>query len=390
MIKESGTVRGATQPRSGALQYGRDGASRPEFKIMSRVAREEWNRGVSELEGCCFHSYEWSQYTSEKNGASPLYFRWRDMTGGTRSMVVALRSEKRVGGIRLIDSLSLGSLPAARRVEEVSESVSDILGYCRGNGIGAFSVNTFGTPLGSEVLVELGFRVTRRWEFLLDISEDEESLWKRLHSKKRNLIRKGLREKLKIVNGSEVRQVLHFRDLATETWERKARCGIDFPRVGDERFYLTLKERILDKGLGKLYLAYDGDQPVAGAVFAVFNGKVYYMLSSASRTGLEKAAPDLILWTAIRDCQREGHRLLNLGGVSEGELGGKPLEESGLYHFKSRFSADAHCCYKGLIVLQSGRFGFCEFVEGIKSRLFLGASLLKRHGKKELIRRGSV
>jgi lipid II:glycine glycyltransferase (peptidoglycan interpeptide bridge formation enzyme) len=118
--------------------------------------------------------------------------------------------------------------------------------------------------------------------------------------------------------------------------------------------YTTLfrSDRLIDRGLGRLYIAYEGDKPIAGAFFAGFNRKTYYMLSAANGEGLQKAAPDLVLWTALTDYLHEGYKLFNFGGLSEGELNGSPLEESGLFHFKKRFSSQERLCYKGYLELR--------------------------------------
>ena len=230
-------------------------------------------------------------------------------------------------------------------------------------------MHSFGTPFGTEILQELGFSVSKRWEFLIDLYMSEEDLWKKIHSKKRNLIRKGQKTGLQIEKAEHLEQVLQYRELAKETYERKTKQGIPFPEPGDESYYKLLKNKLIDIDLGRLYLAYDEKQVVAGAFFVGYNKKAYYMLSSANDIGLKKSAPDLILWTCMTDYQKEEYKEFNLGGVSESELNNQPLEKSGLYHFKKRFSAEAHPCYKGTLVLRPTTHKIYNFLKVTKSRL---------------------
>ena len=114
-----------------------------------------------------------------------------------------------------------------------------------------------------------------------------------------------------------------------------------------------LKSKLIDKGIGKLYLAYnDGHKCVAGAFFGVFNKTIYYMLSSSSNDGLKLAAPDAILWRAIKDHLSKGYTMFNFGGISESELNGQPLEKSGLYLFKIRFGSIPQLCFHGNLILR--------------------------------------
>jgi lipid II:glycine glycyltransferase (peptidoglycan interpeptide bridge formation enzyme) len=223
--------------------------------------------------------------------------------------------------------------------------------------------------LGTEILQELGFQVEKRWEFLVHIEGSEDELWRRVHTKKRNLIRKGRKEKLGVKRAAEFQDVMQFRALAVETYNRKTQQGVSFPQPAEDTYYRLLKERLIDAGLGRLYMAYEGDQAIGGAFFVGFNATAYYMLSSATEEGLRKAAPDLILWTAMTDFLKEGFRLFNLGGLSERELEGRPLEESGLYHFKKRFGAEVHPCYKGRLILRPTQFKLYSLLKTVKSRL---------------------
>jgi lipid II:glycine glycyltransferase (peptidoglycan interpeptide bridge formation enzyme) len=126
---------------------------------------------------------------------------------------------------------------------------------------------------------------------------------------------------------------------------------------------------LIDSGLGRLYFAYEEREPIAGAFFVGYNKCSYYMLSSAKEKGLQKAAPDLILWTSMKDYQQGGYKVFNFGGLSERELNGDPLEKSGLFHFKKRFSTDEFLCYKGMLILRPVLYKIFDSLKRIKSKL---------------------
>jgi len=320
------------------------------LEIIKDVNPTEWNDGVIRLNGCTFHTYEWSLFSSEVNQEKSIYFRLKN-DGNITAQSFALKTSRTLLKTELFKSLSFGSMPAAKNETSQRDIVEKLIQYAREDGITSISFHSFGTPYGSDILPELGFNVSKRWEFLLDLCDNEEDLWKKIHSKKRNLIKKGQKSGVVVKRCDDISEVLELRQLALATQKRKEDADIDFP-VADESYYISIKKKLIDIGIGRLYLAYEGQRAIAGAFFVGFHDSAYYVLSSADKEGLDKAAPDLILWTCMTDYQKEGYRIFNLGGVSEHDLHGTPLEESGLYHFKKRFSADEVPCYRSELTLR--------------------------------------
>lgn len=329
-----------------------------------------WNGNIIQLDGCTFHSYEWSVVSSKQNNASPLYFRWFNQDGILKFAGIGLLSGKSIAGIASNKTLSLGSLPCGHDNALRKKVIEDIIEYCTLNSISVIKINSFGTPVGSEILAELGFSVSTRWEFIVNLDLDEENLWRNLNAKKRNKIRKGQKANLTVKTVNDMDDVLQLRKLALETQKRKRDKGISFP-VGDEQQYGHLKYNVIDAGIGRMYLAYAGQEPVGGAFFVGFNKKAYYVLSSANQAGLKNAAPDLLLWRSMTDYKKDGYKVFNLGGLSKDELGGQPLGKSGLYQFKTGFSPDVHLCYKGQLVLRPKAFNTFTLLQRIKSKMGL-------------------
>lgn len=344
-----------------------------QLTVSAHVDPGTWDGDVIHLNGNALHSYAWSRYSGETNGATPLYFVLKEPSGQPVAVSFGLYTEKKAL-VRLYSSLSFGSM-AAGSPEHRKDMAHAILSYCRKNRIVVVSMNSFGTPEASEVIPEMGFHSSRRWEFVLPIQGTEKDLWDKIHGKKRNLIRKGQKEGLIVAQETEKERFLLFRNLAAETYERKTSQGISYPLPGDVGVYERMHEHLVVSGLGRLYLAFKKERVVAGAFFVAFNGQIYYMLSSASDEGLKTAAPDLILWTAITDFQKECFRLFNFGGLSESELDGQPLEKSGLYHFKQRFSPEVLACYKGNLVLRPIQHRAYSLVRKTKS---LAVKMLRR------------
>lgn len=336
--------------------------------VSSDVNEPDWDNDIIRLNGCCLHAYKWSVYSAENNSATPLYFQLKDDHNQVVAATFGLWNEKRAG-IRLYSLLSFGSMPAAINASHRRALAAEILAYCRKNKVVKLSMNSFGMPYDSECMNSMGLATTRRWEFILDISNPEEEIWKNFHSKKRNLIRKGEKSGIIVRRGTDLDFLLKYRTLATDTYNRKTSQGIPYPKPLSESQVKRYKERLIDTGIGRMYLAFKDEDVVAGAFFVGCHSSVYYMLSASNDSGLKSAAPDSILWRAIRDYHKEGYGVFNFGGLSEGELDGNPLETSGLYHFKIRFSPEIVPCLKGHIVLRPKNDQLYQTFARIKNRL---------------------
>jgi len=321
------------------------------LEIIQKVNPTEWNEEIVRLNGCSFHTYDWSLFSSEANRSKLIYFRLKGDSNRIIAQSFGLLTSRKVLQADVLKSLSFGSLPAAEDNISQRKMIENLIQYAKEDGMTTISFHSFGTPYGTDIFPELGFKVDKRWEFLMELCDTEDELWKRVHSKKRNLIKKGQKSGISVKKCDGFDEVLELRNLAIATQKRKEEENIPFP-VAAESYYRLIKNKLIDKGLGRLYLAYDGERAIAGAFFVGFNNSAYYVLSSADKEGLDKAAPDLILWTCMTDYQKEGYRIFNLGGVSERDLHGTPFEESGLYHFKKRFSADDIPCYKSELILK--------------------------------------
>ncbi len=336
------------------------------LEVSSSVDSQAWNNHVIKQNGTCFHTYEYSLFAAETYGTEPVFFGGRDERGELIALAVGRLRTKVIGGVSLFKILSFGSLPACHDDETRNAVVTEILQYARHQGIMFLSINSFSTPFNMEIIKELGFNVKKRWEFILPLDQTEAELWQNISPKKRNKIRKGRKKNLLIKEVTDLSDVLEFRGLELETQKRKTERGISYP-VARESYFISLKTELIDKGIGRLYLAYDnGHDCVAGAFFGVFNKTVYYMLSSAKESGLKLAAADAIMWECIKNHLSRGYHIFNLGGISESELNGQPLETAGLYVFKKSFASITKPSVNGSLILRPFVHGLFKLLKRLK------------------------
>lgn len=162
--------------------------------------------------------------------------------------------------------------------------------------------------------------------FVIDLGQDEESLWKKLGPKSRNMIRKA--EEL----GVQVRVTSASR--GTEIDAFYSWYGNLAERLGLQRPDRTAVERMLDKGdlLAVVCIGGAGGIQVVNLVYLA-PAHAYYFYG-ASAENVATGAGQLAQWETMRLLKSRGIRWYDLGGV--------PVKDpsNGIYKFKKSLGGD--------------------------------------------------
>jgi lipid II:glycine glycyltransferase (peptidoglycan interpeptide bridge formation enzyme) len=214
----------------------------------------------------------------------------------------------------------------------------------------SFQVGSFASPNSEAVIRPLGFSVARRYEFELDLTDDEKTLWERIDKTRRQRIRKAMK------NGVEVREfpvdegVSHLRRLQAESWVRiVARGGPALEgreSVGEDPVAILTRS-----GLGRTVGGFVDGVCVSASLFTSFNGVAYYTLSGHDARALETHAPSLVLWEMALRFKGQGTQRFNFGGCGIEALGASSPEH-GVYVFKKSFGGAIIECASGEKVLR--------------------------------------
>jgi CelD/BcsL family acetyltransferase involved in cellulose biosynthesis len=162
---------------------------------------------------------------------------------------------------------------------------------------------------------------------VLSLSGDAEDV---LHAVRypqvRRSVGKALREGV-VVRASEteadVTNVFYSLHLMT-----RRRLGIP---IQPRRYFRLLWHRLLEPGLGRLFLAYRGADAVAGAIVLRSNGIAIYKYSASDHRARRLRANNLLVWRAIQWSIE--------GGATTLDLGRTDIAQEGLRTFKSGWGA---------------------------------------------------
>lgn len=169
--------------------------------------------------------------------------------------------------------------------------------------------------------------------FIINLFNDEDILWKNMHSKHRNSIRRGEKAGVKIIIGGK-ELISEYVPLANETYERSGIAG------NSVTYYNGLIERLEDNVV--LMLAYKDKEIQAGGMF-YYNKKIAYYLHGASIRRPEPGATNYLLWKAMLYFKSIGVKEFSFVGYHFDPEPGSKLE--GIQRFKERFGGTLERSY---------------------------------------------
>lgn len=157
---------------------------------------------------------------------------------------------------------------------------------------------------------------------VVDLTQTEEELWKRVHSKHRNVIRRAEKDGLIIRKGTEPALVEAYAKLDAQTWSRSNMKSDVMEEV--ERLLRDAPEHTV------LYLIEKEGEPQGGAVF-FYSEKMSYYLYGASKNSPSLGAMNELHWRAMLDMKAAGVKSYSFVGCRINE------DPNSKYHSLQRF-----------------------------------------------------
>lgn len=176
-----------------------------------------------------------------------------------------------------------------------------------------------------------GFNVGRviedRKTVAIDLSLDEQDIWmQEIHTKNRNVIKKGEKSGLLFVVDNDYRYLPDFINLYNATMDKLD--AADFYYF-DQHYYNDFVKNLKNSFLG--VVLHEGNV-VSSAIFMYEGGYGHYHLSGSDKNALKLMPNNYMLWHAAIELKKRGVKTFHLGG------GTTSSEDDSLFCFKSRFS----------------------------------------------------
>jgi len=160
--------------------------------------------------------------------------------------------------------------------------------------------------------------------FIIDLTQSEDALWSKLHSKHRNVIRNAMKKGVEIKEGPEQAHVAH--ELIRDTLKRSKLGFMGYKEY--EELVHTLNNHI------KIFVAYFDGVAQGSAVIPYSDYSAYYLYGGSIPKPLT-GAMNFLQWEAIRMFRDLGVRRYDFVGVRINPADGSKQE--GLMMYKQRF-----------------------------------------------------
>ncbi len=333
------------------------------MKASFNIDSRRWDNTILSLGGYFHDSSIYAQYRNHANPQNDLvFFSWKDEHGNIVGIAVGSIERSSWPLLKNIKRrLVLHTNPLIR--ESVTEKtdndfLSDIEMWAKKFGCYEIFVNSFESGNRNFDFKELGYDVIERYEFVVDLSLDEEVLWKLLSHARRKNIKKALRNGVKIRQLNGDLAISALRSMQKKSAVRvKARAGVSIAH--DYQVSEDPVNVLLENGVGKIYGTYIEERLISAGLFTEFGGAAYYLLSGHDLEALKTQGPTLLVWTALLNAKRTGCRWFNLSGCKK-EAEFKEHPEHGVFAYKKGFGGEQVKCVGGRKILNKKKLTLCK------------------------------
>lgn len=174
---------------------------------------------------------------------------------------------------------------------------------------------------------KVGRLIQDRKTIAIDLSGGIEATWRNeIHTKNRNVIKKGEKNGLEFVVDNDFTYLKEFEKLYNSTMDKLEADGFYY---FEPKYYDQLKDTIQNRFLG--IVKHDG-KVVAGAIFFYQLPYGHYHLAGSDKAFLKLSPNNFLLWGAAKELTTRGVKHFHLGGGTDGS------EENSLYQYKRKFS----------------------------------------------------
>lgn len=293
------------------------------------VAAEDWDQLATSMKGGLFHSYAYTLYESSLSHTIPLFIKILDGSQRCIGIAAGTLNIPRIWPFsHYCRVASFPSLPATESDNPfvIRMILTSLENYLRRTGVHEIQFASYDSPASAHTLPQLDYHITARNEYLFDLTDELDVIWKTMAPSRRNKIRKaekyGVQTRLENCERS-LQLVGNFHSLSMQ------RRGIASSPGSPHKIAAQLN--LISSGHAYAFVSYRGDEALNADLIGYFAGKAYRLFSGSSDDGNKYCGPVHLIWTAISFFKELGASELNLGGARENEVS--------LRKFKQEFGA---------------------------------------------------
>jgi hypothetical protein len=298
---------------------------------------QAWDGLLAAVDGKITQTTGWVEYALATDYRRALLIAAVDTDGTPLAAAVGFMSVPRwpLSGLPTIRFLAYpstkGDIPMQRDAVAVCERVA------RERGCTTIEFVGVGEPDATAALSAPGYSVQENLEYILDLTRDQDALWRGLRANHRRNVRLPAKRGVRVERAQSLESVQTLRCLQVEAVRRHAAKGdpFDLPSLDD---YEALHKAVVARDLGRVYSGYLAEAVISAGLFITYGGRARAVYFGSNDEGYKTRAAFALYWQAVEDLSKEGFNELSLGTANPGiehEDPGSPAY--GLHEFKLGF-----------------------------------------------------
>ena len=299
------------------------------MKIVHELDRKAWSDFVyKHPHGNIFQTPEmYDVYMNTKN-YDPLFLGVLSDDGEILATLLAVVQSEYNSIINALTKRSI--ILGGPLVKDDDESVymSTLIGYDRVIGRTALYSqfrNLWDVSKNKHLFVQTKYVHDDHLNIAIDLSKPEDLLWKEVHSKRRNEIRRARKE------GTYVRELVQVSDVEV-MYEilRGVYSSAKLP-IADRSMFMAAFEILRPRGLCRYFGAFNNGDLIGAICVLTYKKCIYDWYAGSLKQYFSKYPNDLLPWEVFRWGKEHGYLLFDFGGA------GKPDKDYGVRDYKKKF-----------------------------------------------------
>lgn len=188
--------------------------------------------------------------------------------------------------------------------------------------------NIFDMSDYKESMTLFGFTYEEHLNIIVDLEKTNEQLWKEVHAKRRNEIRKALKEGTSFSNVNSKEALIECYAILKEVYSR---AKLPLPKI--EHFEALLANSNTNNGL-KIFVAKYENKIIACMLCLAYRNMLFDYFAGAYSKYYHKYPNDLIPWEVFKWGKQMGYKKFDFGGA------GKPNIPYGVREYKKKFGGE--------------------------------------------------
>lgn len=296
----------------------------PEF-----IKRSDWDRFIlNHPNGNIFQSSYYYYAIAKVDLYTPFFFCVIDEAEQIKGILVSVVYKQYKGLIGFLSSRSIihgGPIILNSDANVLELLLTKYLAEIKSKAIFSQFRNSWIQSNEKSIFEEKNIFFEDHLDIIIDLTKDEEKLWKEIHSKRRNEIRRATKEGTFFRKAENISDFKSAYNILLEVYER-VKVPIPPFAILNNIYTELSKENMI-----QCFLAINDDKIIGTMIAFTYNNIIFDWYAGAKKEFYKKYPNDLIPWEVFKWGKANGFNQFDFGGA------GKPNQHYGVRDYKLKF-----------------------------------------------------